>query len=66
MEEEKDMFADLEKTMLECIDNMNNTRHYETTKAEINVDCLENVKDLSKIHGPAIRGKSRYSERILL
>lgn len=56
-----DMFADLERTLCEEIENLNITRNREPVNSDedikqILINCLENVKDLSRIHGPAIRG----------
>lgn len=56
---ESDMLADLEKTLCEKI--FNSTRNvepsnrYQPSEQDL-IDCLENVKDLGQIHGPAIRG----------
>jgi hypothetical protein len=57
--DESDIFADLEKTLCENIFNF--TRNAEALtinqpSEQDLIDCLENVKDLGRIHGPAIRG----------
>lgn len=50
-----DMFADLEKTLCEGLTNLCFTRTSNNNHPEIDVTCLENIKDLSKINGPAVR-----------
>lgn len=61
--EDIDMFADLEQTLCEGLNDLRFTRDTEATEDKhsmIHVDCLENVKDMSKIHGPAVRCKFFY------
>lgn len=55
--EEIYMFADLEKTLCEGLNNLRFDRTIENNPVDIDVSCLENIKDLSKIHGPAVRSK---------
>lgn len=51
--DELDMFADLEQTLCEGLNNLCFDRN---SDPEIDVSCLENINDLSKINGPAVRG----------
>lgn len=60
--DELDIFADLERTLCEGLENLNFTRNCGLLKSNESseqslIDCLENVKDLGRIHGPAVRGK---------
>lgn len=48
------MFADLEQTLCEGLSSLTFGRT-EDNHADINIDCLEDVTDLSKVHGPAVR-----------
>lgn len=59
---ELDIFADIEKSLCDSLGNLNLTRNSERVTSNESseqslIDCLENVKDLGRIHGPAVRGK---------
>lgn len=55
-ESDDDMFADLEKTLCEGLITLRFNKSIDDSDG-IDVSCLENVNDLSKINGPAVRSK---------
>ncbi|KAG4072953.1 hypothetical protein HA402_006633 [Bradysia odoriphaga] len=59
-ESDDEMFADLEKTLCEGLTTLRFEKSVVIEHPEIDLSCLENVKDLSKIHGPAVRTYNLY------
>ncbi len=61
MADEEDMFADLEQTLCEGLTQLNFKDSKSTSKtvdlSGIDLTCLEEVSNLSKINGPAVRGE---------
>lgn len=60
MDSDDDMFADLEKTLCEGLITLRFDPRIDSDDSEIDVSCLENVTDLSKINGPAVRCEFRF------
>ncbi|XP_037026730.1 separin-like [Bradysia coprophila] len=59
-ESDEEMFADLEKTLCEGLTTLRFEKSVDIADSEIDLSCLENVKDLSKLNGPAVRTYNLY------